>query len=137
MSAATTAAVISRLRSTGLPVGDARKPAGGGWQDGPGASGFTAYLVVYPIDAQRLGSDASLGDRTDAPQWHYQVDAIGADRRGAETAQDVAARALLGAVALDGVRTVRITHTLGIGVSVDESVNPPLYRGVDRYRLDT
>lgn len=140
MSAAETNAVLGRLRTTGLPVGDGRKPDGAGWQGAPGASSFVTYLVLYPIEAQRLGRNASLGDRTDAPEWHYQVTAVGADRLSAETASDIAAQSLLSAHQLllgDFTVTVQMVHTAALGVTADESNNPPLYVGIERYRLDT
>jgi hypothetical protein len=140
MSAAETAAVIERLRATGLPVGDARKPDGAGWQGGAGQSAFVSYLVVYPLDALRLGPDAPLADRTAAPQWGYQVTAVGRDRRSAETASDIAAAALLTGSPLDlgdDATAVQVVHTASAGVAVDESVTPPLFTGIERYRLDT
>lgn len=137
MSAPTTAAVLATLRATGLPVGDARAPAAGGWQGGAGASPFVTYLVVYPIDNARQGPDAPLADSLAAPQWHFQVTAVGKDRLSAETAADIAARALLNpGLELGGVRPVALVHTGGLGVNVDEDVNPPLFYAVDRYRLD-
>jgi hypothetical protein len=139
VSAAETAAMLGRLRATGLPTGDARKPDGAGWQGAAGQSPFSTYLVLYPIEAQRLGPDASLGQRTDAPVYGYQVTAVGNDRRSAETGADIAARALLAGPPLElagSTRAVQLVHTAGLGVTVDESQNPPLFVAVDRYRLD-
>ena len=138
MSAPETTAVLARLRTTPLPVGDARKPDGAGWQAAPGQSAFKSYLVLYPLDAQRLGPDAPLGDRRAAPRWGFQVTAVGRDRISAETAGDIASRALLGApLDLGSTATaVQLVHIVGLGTTVDESVNPPLFTAIDRYRLD-
>jgi hypothetical protein len=134
-----TAAMIARVASTGLPTGDARKPAGAGWEGPPGQSRFVAYFVVYPLDMARAGPDASLADRLSDPQLRYQVTSVGEDRRGAEAAADLAAARLLNGAPLDipGRTAVLLTHEVSAGVERDESVNPPLYYAVDRYRLDT
>lgn len=131
MSAPVTAEVLACLRATGVPVGDGRKPDGAGWQAGAGQSAFQSYLVLYPLDSQRLGPDAPLSDRTAAPRWGYQVTAVGRDRRSAETASDIAADALL------NHGPVGMIHIASAGVSADESLTPPLYIGIERYRLDT
>lgn len=137
MSAPTTATLLAVLRATGLPTGDARAPAGAGWQGGAGSSAFVSYLVLYPLDASRQGPDAPLGDRMAAPQWNYQLTAVGRDRLSAETASDIAARALLApGLTLDGEVPVALVHTAGLGVSADEELNPPLFYAVDRYRLE-
>lgn len=135
-----TAAVLARLRTTAIPVGDARMPTGAGWQGGAGQSPFVTYLVLYPINSLRQGPEAPLSDRNAAPQWGYQVTSVGRDRRSAETASDIAAAALLAGPPLDlgdGRSPVQLIHTSTAGVDVDESVSPPLFLGVDRYRLDT
>jgi hypothetical protein len=137
--AAHTAALLTRLASTGLPVGDARKPPAGGWQGAPGQSVFRSYLVLYPLPSQRGGPDAALSDRWSAPRLHYQVTCVGEDRRAAETASDLAAARLLNSEPLDvpGRSTVLLAHESSAGVQRDEDTNPPLYFCADRYRLDT
>jgi hypothetical protein len=134
-----TAAVLVRLLSTGLPVGDARKPVDGGWTGAEGSSVFRTYLVLYPINHNRDGPNASIADRSTDPELRYQVTAIGVDRRSAETAADKAAAVLGNHVPLTiaGRSTVLLIHETSVGVTVDESVNPPLFIGIDRYRLDT
>lgn len=135
-----TTAVLGRLRTSLIPVGDARRPDGAGWQGAAGSSSFRTYLVLYPIDTVRQSGEASLGDSNDAPQWGYQVTAVGRDRLSAQTAADIAAGLLLNGVPLDLAGTghaVALRHTMGLGVSVDESVSPPLFTAIDRYRLDT
>ena len=137
MSAVETAEVLAVLRATGLPVGDGRAPLDAGWQGGAGSSPFVTYLVLYPLDSSRRGPDAPLSDALAAPHWHYQVTAVGRDRRSAETASDIAARALLNPkLQLAGARPVLFAHEAGLGVSADESLNPPLFYAVDRYRLE-
>lgn len=134
-----TDAVLSRLRTTGLLVGDARKPDGGGWQGSPGQSEFVTYLVLYSLDHRRMGPDAPLSDRLSDPVLRYQVNAVGKDRRSAERAFDLAAGALLNREPLDiaGRETVLLIHETSTGVIPDESLNPPVFVSVDRYRLDT
>lgn len=131
--------MLSRLRSTGLLVGDARRPDGGGWQGAAGSSTFATYLVLYPLSVIRSGPDAPLSDRNADPQLTYQVTSVGVDRRSAETAADLAAARLLNGVALDipGRATVQLFHESSLGVTRDEDVNPPLFYAVDRFRLDT
>ena len=139
MSAWHTAGVVSRLRTTPIPVGDARKPAGAGWQGSPGGSQFVTYLVVYPIGSQRDGPDASLADNADAPVNRFQVNAVGRDRTSVETAADLAAAVLLNRQRFDipDWDTVTMKHENSVGVTVDETVSPPVFIAIDRYRLDT
>lgn len=134
-----TAAVLTRLRSTGLLCGDARRPDGGGWQGAAGLSAFVSYLVLYPLGVTRNGPDAALADMGTDPQLLYQVTAVGSDRRSAEAAADLAAASMLSGVDLgvSGASTVRIYQEASVGVTRDEDVNPPLFYAVDRYRLDT
>ena len=60
-----TTAMLTRLATTGLPVGQGRKPDGrdgttlGGWQGTPGKSEFLAYLVLYTLNMRREGDNAS------------------------------------------------------------------------------
>jgi hypothetical protein len=136
--ASATSAVLARLRSTGIPVGDARKPPAAGWQGAEGASPFATYLVLYGLNHARHGPDASIGDRGTDPQLRYQVTAVGVDRRAAETAADLAAARLTNGQPYDmpGRLVVAVIHDVSTGVTVDESVNPPLFVAVDRYRID-
>lgn len=134
-----TDAVLSRLRSTGLPVGDSHTPASGGWQGVPGASPHLSYIVLYPINHNRQGPDASIADRGTDPQLRYQTTCVGIDRRSAERAADLAAGVLLNGIPLDipGRSTVLLIHESSQGVQRDEDVNPPLFYVTDRWRLDT
>lgn len=134
-----TAAMLSRLRTTGLPVGDGRKPKDAGWQGAEGESVFQTYLVLYAILVTRAGPDASLADRHDAPVLRYQVTAVGQDRRAAETAMDLASAALLNGLPLDipGRATVLLISESSFPVDADESVSPPVFTAAERFRLDT
>lgn len=134
-----TAAVLTRLQSTGLLCGDGRKPAGAGWQGAAGMSAFVSYLVLYPLGLTRNGPDAPLADMGTDPQLLYQVTSVGSDRRSAEAAADLAAAALLSGVDLgvSGASTIRVWQETSAGVTRDEDVNPPLFYAVDRYRIDT
>lgn len=138
----TTTAVLERLQSTGLPVGDARKPPEPeecGWQGAVGQSEFITYLVLYPILTLRDGPDSSLADRYTDPQFTYQVTAVGVDRLTAEMAQDLAIARLCNGIALDipGRSTVFVRHESSQGTHPDEVVNSPLFYCVDRFRVDT
>jgi hypothetical protein len=134
-----TNAMLSRLRSSGLLVGDGRRPAGSGWQGAPGQSVFVPWLVLQSLNHNRQGPDASIADRSTQPVLRYQVTAVGEDREAAETASDIAAKRLLNRVPLDieGWRTVLLVHELSMPAEPDEAVNPPVFYVVDRYRLDT
>lgn len=133
-----TAGLVSRLKTTGLLVGDGRAPTGGGWQGAAGQSVFVSYLVVHPISARRQGPDSSISDRNDAPTSIVQVTAVGQDRRAAETAADLAAARLLNRAPLDipGQATVLLVHETSAGSAPDESVTPPVWTAIERYRLD-
>lgn len=134
-----TAAMLSRLRATGLPVGDGRKPAEGGWQGAEGQSQFVTYLVLHEVIMRRAGRNASIADRMTDPELTYQVNAVGIDRQAAGTAADLACARLTNGVALDipGRATVVLRHDVSLGISPDESVSPPLFMGADRYVLET
>jgi len=133
-----TAALLTRLATTGLPVGDARKPDDAGWQGTPGASSFLTYLVLYPVDVLRAGPDAALDDNYRAPHLTYQVTSVGQDRRAAQVGADLAATCLTDGTPLGipGWSTERIRHDSSAGVTRDEDVNPPLYYAIDRYLLE-
>ena len=135
----TTAAVLERLETLSLPVGDARKPEDGGWQGAPGASEFRTYLVCYPLNHRRDGPDAPITDRHSDPQLRYQITGVGIDRRTVEMALDLAAGVLLNGVpfTITGRTTIQVVHEFSAGVSADETTNPPLFVGQDRYRIDT
>lgn len=133
-----TTAILAALTGTGLLTGDGRKPVGAGWQGAAGNSEFVTYLVLYSLNHLRDGPDASIANLHTDPQLHYQVTGVGVDRIAAETASDIAAQALLGApLTISGRAVALLTTEASIGVSLDETVNPPLFLSVDRYRLDT
>lgn len=133
-----TTAIVTRLETTGLLVGDGRKPEGGGWQGAAGNSQFVTYGVLYTIGVLRDGPDASLSDRHTDPQLRYQVTSVGVDRLATETASDLFAQALLGsALVVPGRSTVLLIHETSVPAERDESVNPPVFSAVDRFRLDT
>lgn len=136
---ATTDAVLVRLATSGVAVGDGRKPDDAGWQGTPGASEFVTYCVLYPLNHLRDGPDASIADRHSDPQHRYQLTTVGIDRVTTEMAQDLAAAVLLNGVALSitGRAHVQTIHETAVGVTADETTNPPLFIGVDRYRVDT
>lgn len=133
-----TDAVIARLMTTTIPVGDARKPVGAGWQGPPGTSQFVTYFVVHDIGGLRDGPDAPISDRTAAPRGSFQVNSVGSTRRSAEVAADAAAAVLRNGadLAIAGFATTFVVHEFSAGVTADESTNPPVFLAVDRYRLD-
>lgn len=138
MVAPHTTAIVTRLETTDLPVGDGRAPADGGWQGTPGDSVFLAYLVLYQIGVLRAGPDAALSNRYTDPQLRYQVTAVGIDRLSAETAADLATAALVGSpLVVPGRSTVLLIPESSVGATRDESVNPPVFTAFDRFRLDT
>jgi hypothetical protein len=136
--AAHTSALLERLATTGLPVGDARAPRDGGWQGAEGSSSFRTYLVLYPLDVMRAGPNAALQGRYTQPQLRYQVTTVGLDRHATQVGADLAAAALLDTTLdIDGWSTVLLVHDESSGVERDEDVNPPLFFVADRYRLET
>ncbi len=133
-----TTAMLTRLETTELPVGDSRAPDGAGWQGEPGNSVFVAYLVLYQIGVLRDGPDSSLSNRYSDPQLRYQVTAVGITRLAAETAADLAVTALTGTpLVVPGRSTVLLIPESSVGPTRDESVNPPVFTAFERLRLDT
>lgn len=135
----TTNAVLTRLEVTGLLIGDGRKPEDGGWQGAPGQSEFVAYAVLYSLNHLRQGPDASLEDRNSDPVYRYQTNSVGKDRRQAERTADLVAGTLLNREPLDipNRQTVLLIHETSTGVIPDESLNPPVFVTIDRWRIDT
>lgn len=134
----TTDALLERLGAAGLAAGDGRKPDGAGWAGAAGGSVFAPYVVLHPLATLRQGPDASIKDRNTDPVFRFQITAVGCDRLQAESAADLAAQALLTVpLEITGRAQVLLIHETSLGVAPDESVNPPVYTAVDRYRLDT
>lgn len=127
--------LLTHLRSTGLPVGDGRKPSGAGWQGTAGQSVFKGYAVL-----DNLGGpvDGSLGRPDDTSIVTYQITSWGQDPQQADimtglmrTLMSTVTFTVAGRSVTDPIRV-----TDGESVAYDE-VQPPIYGKYDRFRLWT
>ncbi|CAN5808163.1 hypothetical protein BH24ACT15_BH24ACT15_37520 [soil metagenome] len=127
--------LLTHLRSTGLLVGDGRKPAGSGWQGTAGQSVFKGYAVL-----DNLGGpvDGSLGQPDDTSIVTYQVTSWGRDPAQADIITGLM-RTLMSTVnlAVDGRSVGDPIRVLNGESLVYDVVQPPIYAKYDRYRLWT
>ncbi len=126
-----TNALLAGLQAAGLTVGDGEKPAGTGWQGTPGQSTFNGYLILYPFGGSLDGGLANPDEDADA---RYHIQANGATRQQCEHLQD-AARVAMAAMTLTvaGRKVIQLRIDLLGGCARDDSVQPPLWIGFDRY----
>jgi hypothetical protein len=117
-------------------VGDAEKPAGGGWQGEPGTSVFVPYVVLWPIPGGYI--DGSLGRPDSDAESLYQATSVGATRQQAETVGDRVRAALVGAqLTIPGRGLIRVRcEELG-GATPDRSVEPAVFMVPDQFVVCT
>jgi hypothetical protein len=124
-----TAGVISTLRTVGLTVGDAIAPD---------TTATQKWAVVYGGGVGLL--DGTMRDeRTDASPV-VQVTSVGTTAEQSEWVADTVRRTLLARPV-----TLAVSHRRVLSVSVeasqptrrDDDVHPPLFYGVDQYRIST
>ena len=131
-----TDAIILTLATAGLEVGDGEAPEGVGWQTIAGQSQFFGYVVVHPIPGGVL--DGTI-DAPDADAWPiYQCSSYGANRAQCEFVADEARDVLLSTPITLSARTVAQVRVdmLG-GARREDDIQPPIWQGVDRYRIFT
>lgn len=125
--------------TTGMPVGDGKAPAAGGWQGAPGASQFVNYLVVHSTPGGLL--DGPLGDPHADAEFVWQIDACSATQYGAEIAGDNARAALLvqGLPPLNVAgRAIRwIREDIPAGGAREDPDQPSIWRLWAMYRIAT
>lgn len=131
-----TAAVIARLESQGLVVGDAGDPEDEyGWPDIPGQSQFVPYVIVYPAERQ---NDGSLGCPDEDSEIEWTVTCVGSTREQCEWLHDKVDATLIGHVLTVADRSLpRLWSPFGSFTRRDDTVQPPTYIATPRYRLVT
>lgn len=128
--------LLDVLDSTGIAVGDGKKPDGAGWQAAPGASTFVPYLILHPIPGGRL--DGPLGAPDDDLVAVWQVTAVGADRSQCERVADRARTALLTqTITVPGRFVGRCSIDVLSGARRDDSDITEVWIATDRFRLAT
>lgn len=87
-----TDAILAKLVSTTILVGDGIKPANAGWLGKPGEQLFTPYMILYPA----FGTfDGTIGAPSDDADLEYQITCVGETRVQAEWVADAAIAALV------------------------------------------
>jgi len=138
-----TDALVTRLVSaTSVTVFDAAPPAiddlGGGadwgWQGTPGQSTFLPYIVVYPLAGGTF--DGPLGCPDDDASLIWQATCVGATRAQCQLVADQALSALIGhRLSVPGRSVTRLWADFPDGgVIRDDTVQPPLFISVPRFR---
>jgi hypothetical protein len=124
-----TAGVIAALRAVGLLVGDAIAPV---------ATGAQKWAVVYGGGVGLL-SGTMRDERTDASPV-IQVTSVGTTAEQSEWVADKARATLLArptTVAVAGRKVLSVSVEASQPTRRDDDVFPPLYYGVDLYRIAT
>lgn len=109
----------------GLLVGRGQKPAGGGWQGEPGASDFTAYVVLYPDPGL---FDGVLGNPWESLDYKVQASCVAATQTGAERVSDLVKATLVGRkITVPGRGMYPFQLDGGQPASRDDQVEPPIH----------
>lgn len=129
-------AIKTKLAATTVLVGDAIKPAAGGFVGLPGESLFTPYMVLYPLAPSFGGTIAAASDDAEI---EYQVTCVGETREQAEWVADQAIAALVEqTVTITGRSVMRLRLTdAGGGVRRDDDVLPSVFYTTPRFALYT
>lgn len=121
--------IIAHLEAAGLTVGD------GDRTDDAGTQLALPCVVVHPAGGAPL--DGTLANPREDAESAVQVDSVGSTRRQAEWAFDEARAAMFSGLSVTG-RTVQwVENGLQQGVQRDDSVEPSVWRGVERYHVKT
>ena len=130
-----TNAVLTQLETAGKPIGDLKKPDGGGWPAGAGANSpgttFVPYAVLVPMTATI--TYGPLADNQADAQIPYTIESYGVDRDQCEWMADTA-RGVLAAMKRtlldlgDGTYKVQQAFRSSIGgVQRIDGADPPFY----------
>lgn len=134
-AAAVIDAVIVLLRAEGLVVGDGEKPVGAGWQTVPDVGVFKAYVTVWPFSVR---FDGTLGVPFDDGDPVVSVNCFGDTASVARQVADLAWTALVdGVLVVDGRDVIQVTPLDDMATDRDDSVQPPIWQDVRRYRIST
>jgi len=119
-----TAAIVAAAETTGIPVGLAHAPDGGGWQGQPNltTSDFIPYGVVTPTTATQ--ASGPLGDPQGDRQIPYSVASFGVQAEQTEWVADKL-RAVIGALK-------KTTVVLGDGSYKIQQVRSDVIGGLTR-----
>lgn len=118
-----TAAVVARLQSAGLTVGNHQRPVGAAYP----------YVVLYLIGGGVTDGPIAAGD--DHGNLLWQVSCFSDGPEGAQWAADVARTALSGhrlTVTGRSLSPLRLSMASG-GVTRDDDVAPPVFMAIERY----
>lgn len=119
-----TNAVITKLESLALVVGDAKEP-----DPLP-----NKYCVVYPIPGGSVSG--SLEDPNADGELVVQVTCVGTTREQAEWVVDKA-MGLLGGITVSGRHIARVFLDSMPGIRRDDDISPPLFVATPRFRIMT
>lgn len=111
-------------------------PANLGVALGVGPAKNPPYLAIYP-DLGDIWSSRLCDDRS-AMTIHFMIHSVGAGPEQAQWAFDKARAVMLGEPpVVPGRKAKRMTQTLAIPVTRDESTQPPLYIAIGEFELIT
>lgn len=120
------AAIVTRVATTGRPVGLAVAPAN--------TSG--SYAVVYPLADE--SSEGSISDPTQVVEWAFQVTCVAPGATGAHWLQREVREVLHGHIpVVAGVGTTPIELADGSGLTRDDAADPVLFYSTDRFTAYT
>lgn len=131
-----TDAIIANLTAAGMRVGDGIEPTGGGWTGAAGQSTFNGYVVVHPLPGGDVDGTIVASFADAAPL--YQLSTFGASRGQAEFLADQARAVMLtAAITLSGRKVAQMRIDMLGGSARVDGVQPPIWMGVERYRVQT
>lgn len=120
------AAIVTRVATTGRPVGLAVAPANNAYP----------YAVVYPLTDE--SSEGALSDPTQIVVWAFQVTAVSNGATGATWMQREVREVLHGYIpVVAGLGTTPIHLADGSGISRDDAADPVLFYSTDRFTAYT
>ena len=129
-----TDALLAVISAALLLVGDARKPAGGGFGNEDTTQPFTGYAVLYQGVTTRIDGPSSDPDADTVAE--YQVTSIGLTRVQASWVADNVRAALLSAALTVPGRSVQLVEwASGLPATRDDDVVPPLFYAIDMYAV--
>lgn len=116
------AAIVTRVATTGRPVGLAVAPA----------NNVGSYAVVYPLTDE--SSEGGLSDPTQIVVWAFQVTCVAPGATGAHWLQREVREVLHGHTpVVAGLAANPIELADGSGISRDDAADPVLFYSTDRF----